>query len=338
MDKIYFRLAFLVAALALIVVLLGAVARLKDAGLGCPDWPGCYGQITVPHSKVALQKATQSYPDIPVEEKKAWAEMIHRYFAGSLGLLIFILASWALVRRKKHKTQPIIIPLCLIGLAIFQAVLGMWTVTWKLLPLVVMGHLLGGLSILGLLWWLYLTGVYKEKWKIFNISKYTRKYKNTLFLACLIGLVIIILQISLGGWTSSNYAAIICPDFPYCHGQLFPSMDIIKGFNFFSPIGANYQGGALAAPARIAIQMFHRYGGFITGLYIGALSWYLMFFKRAAGFRFLGWLIFILLILQICLGMLNIVWHLPLIIAAAHNFTAALLLLSVITLVRKISA
>lgn len=338
MDKIYFRLVFLTAILALIVVLLGAVTRLKDAGLGCPDWPGCYGQVTVPHSKTALEKATQTYPDIPVEENKAWAEMIHRYFAGSLGLLIFTLAGWALLRRKKYKNQPIIIPLCLIGLAIFQAVLGMWTVTWKLLPLVVMGHLLGGLAILSLLWWLYLTGSYKEKWAYFNISSYTPKYKHVLFLVSLIGLFIIILQISLGGWTSSNYAAIICPDFPYCHGQLFPPMDISKAFNFFSPIGANYQGGALAAPARVAIQMFHRYGGAITGLYVGALSWYLMFFKPASNFRFLGWLIFILLIIQICLGMLNIIWHLPLIIAAAHNFTAALLLLSVITLVRKTSA
>ncbi len=159
---------------------------------------------------------------------------------------------------------------------------------------------------------------------------------NILFLIATIGLIIVAIQIFLGGWTSSNYAAIICPDFPYCHSQLFPPMDIAHGFNFFSPIGTNYQGGALDAPARVAIQMFHRYGGAITGLTIGTLAWYLMFFRRAAYFRVLGWLIFILLILQICLGMLNVLWHLPLVVAVAHNGTAALLLLSIITLTHKV--
>lgn len=327
MDKAYFRLAFLATCLAFVVVILGAFTRLSDAGLGCPDWPGCYGQLSVPHTQSALHKAAQNYPSIPVEQKKAWAEMVHRYFAGSLGLIILILAIWALVRRRKYKTQAVILPLCLVGLAIFQAALGMWTVTWKLLPLVVMGHLLGGLAILGLLWWLCLNNTRPQVEKG-SLSK--------LLFISLLGLIIIILQIFLGGWTSSNYAAIICPDFPYCHGQLFPAMDIKQAFNFFSPIGANYQGGALTAPARVAIQMFHRYGGAITGLYLGILAWYLMFFRRAAYFRSLGWLIFILLITQICLGMLNVLWHLPLAIAVAHNGTAALLLLSMITLVHKV--
>lgn len=332
MDRAYFQLAFLATCLAFVVVILGAFTRLSDAGLGCPDWPGCYGQISVPHTQSALHKAVQNYPSIPVEQKKAWAEMIHRYFAGSLGLIILVLAIWSLARWKKHTIQAVILPLCLVGLVIFQAALGMWTVTWKLLPLVVMGHLLGGLAILGTLWWLYLSKAGPSPTR----GEGGSSYLNKLFFASLLGLIIIILQIFLGGWTSSNYAAIICPDFPYCHGQLFPAMDIKQGFNFFSPIGANYQGGALAAPARVAIQMFHRYGGAITGLYVGMMAWYLMFFRRAAYFRGLGWLIFILLIIQICLGMLNVLWHLPLAIAVAHNGTAALLLLSVITLVHKV--
>jgi len=347
LDRAYFRLAFLATCLAFVVVILGAFTRLSDAGLGCPDWPGCYGQLSVPHTQSALYKAAQNYPSIPVEQKKAWAEMVHRYFAGSLGLIILILAIWALVRRRKHKTQAVILPLCLVGLVIFQAALGMWTVTWKLLPLVVMGHLLGGLAILGALWCLCLTlrrapsVPAASARQALRASFLTKRegdsfYLNKLFFASLLGLIIIILQIFLGGWTSSNYAAIICPDFPYCNSQLFPAMNIKQAFNFFSPIGANYQGGALAAPARVAIQMFHRYGGAITGLYIGMLAWYLMFFRRAAYFRSLGWLIFILLIIQICLGMLNVLWHLPLAIAVAHNGTAALLLLSVITLVYKV--
>ena len=333
MDRTYFRLALLATGLAFIVVILGAFTRLSDAGLGCPDWPGCYGQITVPHTQAALQNAAKAYPALIVEKNKAWAEMIHRYFAGFLGLIILVLAIWALARKKKYSAQPIAVPLCLLALVIFQAALGMWTVTWKLLPLVVMGHLLGGMAILGMLWWLYLSGNQLKE----TMPSHVQKFLNKLFSASIIGLAIIAIQIFLGGWTSSNYAAIICPDFPYCKGLLFPSMDIAHGFNFFSPIGANYQGGALEAPARVAIQMFHRYGGAITGLYIGMLAWYLMFFRHAAYFRLNGWLIFILLVTQICLGMLNVLWHLPLAIAVAHNATAALLLLSVITLVHKIN-
>jgi cytochrome c oxidase assembly protein subunit 15 len=334
LDRTYFHLALLATGLAFIVVILGAFTRLSDAGLGCPDWPGCYGQITVPQTQMALHEAAKAYPNLTVEKNKAWPEMIHRYFAGSLGLIILALAVWALLRKRKYTAQPIAIPLCLLALVIFQAALGMWTVTWKLLPLVVMGHLLGGMTIFGMLWWLYLSGNPPTE----KIPTYSQQFLNKLFVASFIGLIIIGIQIFLGGWTSSNYAAIICLDFPYCHGQLFPQMDIIHGFNFFSPIGANYQGGALEAPARVAIQMFHRYGGAITGLYIGMLAWYLIFFRSTAYFHFLGWLIFILLITQICLGMLNVLWHLPLAIAVAHNGTAALLLLSLITLVFKINS
>lgn len=333
MDRIYFRLVLFAAGLAFVVVLLGAFTRLSDAGLGCPDWPGCYGHVTVPHTSEELKSVAKAYPSTVVEKNKAWAEMIHRYFAGSLGALILILAVWALIAKKKHAMQPLAVPLCLLGLVIFQAALGMWTVTWKLLPLVVMGHLLGGMLILGGLWWLYLSSI------ACKIPVYTAlPTLNKLFLAALVGLVIVALQIFLGGWTSSNYAAIICPDFPTCNGQLFPNFDFARAFNFFSPIGANYQGGALAAPARITIQMLHRYGGAITGIYVGALAWYLMFFRSVAHFRALGWIIFILLITQVCLGVLNVVWRLPLVVAVAHNATAALLLLSVITLVHKIVA
>ncbi|HYF98050.1 MAG TPA: COX15/CtaA family protein, partial [Coxiellaceae bacterium] len=150
----YSRFASIATILAFIVVLLGAFTRLSDAGLGCPDWPGCYGKLVVPHTAHAMKEAQQTYPAIPLETPKAWAEMIHRYFAGTLGLFILLLAIWGTIRYLRNLNQPIITPWILVGLVIFQAALGMWTVTLKLLPDVVTAHLLGGMFITALLYWL----------------------------------------------------------------------------------------------------------------------------------------------------------------------------------------
>ena len=153
----------------------------------------------------------------------------------------------------------------------------------------------------------------------------------------IIGLLIVFAQIFLGGWTSANYAALACPNFPYCHGSLFPSMDFQQAFNFTSPIGANYEGGVLDSTARITIQMVHRYGAFITAAYVGLLAMYLIFSDRLAGLRPVGWVILFILCVQFVLGILNIEWLLPLPIAVLHNGVAALLLLAMVTLVYKLT-
>lgn len=329
-NRNYYRVALLATLLAFFVIMLGAYTRLTDAGLGCPDWPGCYGHLVAPTSTSQIQSVEARYPGSIVQSIAAWTEMVHRYFAGTLGLIIFFLAIWGFKRaRKNMRHQPVAVPVLLVLLVIFQALLGMWTVTLKLLPLVVMGHLLGGMVIASLLWWTTL--------KSGNcLQNHTRKLTAVRPWA-VIGLLIVFGQIFLGGWTSANYAALACPTFPGCHGGLFPHMDFAKAFNFISPIGANYEGGVLDSTSRITIQMVHRYGAFITATYVGLLSIYLIFSDRFAGLRPIGWSIFSILFVQFCLGVLNIEWLLPLPIAVLHNGVAALLLLAMVTLVYKLS-
>jgi len=315
------RLALLASILAFVVIVLGAYTRLSDAGLGCPDWPGCYGQVSVPSTTEALQKANTAFPGQKVEPKKAWAEMVHRYVAGTLVLLILAI-SFTLVREFKNRIFAKVDAALLIGLVVFQAALGMWTVTLKLLPIVVMGHLLGGLTLLSLLWCLAL--------RFGDYFSYDNLFKSLRPLA-LFALIILFLQISLGGWTSSNYAALACPDFPYCHGTLWPQMNFREGFNFFSPIGLNFQGGLLNQSARTAIHMAHRFGALLASFMLAWLSIRLIFEAKVKYQQILGGLIAALLILQISLGILNVVWQLPLSIAVIHNAVAAMLLIAVIT-------
>jgi len=320
-QKIYKGSILAAILLAFLVVSLGAYTRLVHGGLGCPDWPGCYGQLTVPETTETIKKAAELYPDQPLDSKKAWVEMIHRYAAGTLGLLIlaiFILAALRDREPNQNRILPYVLPL----LVIFQAVLGMWTVTWLLLPLVVMGHLLGGLSILACLWWLGLNAWAPRQLEL------PKKFKPWVVM----GLAIVIIQLVLGGWTSTNYAALVCLDFPLCHGHLIPEMDLKGGFDFSAPIGANYQGGVLDIPARVAIQMVHRYWAGVVALYVGLLAIMVFAFAKTRVTRGVGMLTLAVLAGQISLGMLNILRVLPVGIAVAHNNGAALLLLCLITL------
>ncbi len=328
-KRTYSYFAIFATLSSLVVIVLGAYTRLKDAGLGCPDWPGCYGHFKVPATQSALQKAADLFPGHVVEAAKAWPEMIHRYFAGGLGILILILALWAVARRIKDSDQPIFTPWLLVVLVIFQAMLGMWTVTLQLLPLVVMGHLLGGMTIAALLWWLGLSSG-----PILTIAESSMRHRLKPF--AILGLLIVFGQIFLGGWTSANYAALPCTNFPFCHGSLFPTMDFANAFNFISPIGANYEGGVLDSTARITIQMVHRYGAFITAAYIGGLAMCLIFSSGAAKLRSLGWILFAVLCTQFLLGVLNIKTLLSLPVAVAHNGIAAILLLTMVTLIYKL--
>jgi heme a synthase len=322
----YALLAGIATILALIVVMLGAYTRLADAGLGCPDWPGCYGHLTVPKTPTEISQAEQAYRQT-VEPAKAWKEMIHRYFAGSLGIIILILALWGLGRKRKHPSQPVVIPVLLVLLVIFQAVLGMWTVTWKVLPLVVSAHLLGGMAIAALLW--YLTLATKTH------SLAPSPATGFKFWAVL-GLLIVIGQLFLGAWTSTNYAALACVRFPFCQGSLFPPMNFQAAFHLFHPLGINYEGGVLDTTARVTIQMAHRYGAFITAIFVGILALCLIFSKSEQHLRYIGSVLLIILILQFVLGVANVKLLLPALVAVAHNGVAALLLLTMVSLVYKL--
>lgn len=318
LSKPGFKLAVLATVLAVLVVLLGAYTRLTHAGLGCPDWPGCYGFIAVPASEAQLAHAQSSFPHAPVEAEKGWNEMIHRYFAGSLGLLILGMALQAW-RRREQPRQPLKLPLLLLGVVVAQAAFGMWTVTLKLWPQVVTGHLLGGFATLSLLFLLSL--------RLSGRFVAQAVPASLRYLAAL-GLILVIGQIALGGWVSSNYAAVACGDFPTCHGQWLPAMDFANGFHLTQHIGPNYLGGQLDSDARTAIHVTHRLGALLVLLTLLPLSWQL----RKQGFSRLAGLLLLALALQICLGISNVLLQLPLAVAVAHNIGGACLLLVLVLL------
>lgn len=326
-GRLFHSTALLACALALVVVVLGAYTRLSDAGLGCPDWPGCYGHLLgVPESTQEIEQAKIEYPQHVVEADKAWKEVIHRYFAGALGLLILLLAFLAM-KNRHVSSQPVVMPAFLVGLVIFQALLGMWTVTLLLKPVIVTLHLLGGLSILSLLWWLVLKTKPIALEMQQNLNFGARPY-------IVIGLLLLIGQIILGGWTSSNYAALACPDFPLCQGRWWPETDFREGFVFWRGLGTNYEFGVLENPARIAIHLSHRLLAIVVVIYwLILLSRLFIAIKVTKTLRKLASTTLFLLLAQPTLGISNIVLHLPISVAVMHNAGAALLLLSVITLI-----
>lgn len=328
MDTYYswrYKLALGGCALALVVVILGAFTRLADAGLGCPDWPGCYGHLTWPDETHEIQAANAAFPNTPVDNSKTWPEMVHRYFAGTLLLLVasLLYLSWRRPKQRTFKHTHY-----LMGLIILQAAFGMWTVTLKLWPQVVTAHLLGGMATLSMLWLLV------ERMRHGENSSLNKKYHTLhklLPLAILTALVITV-QIALGGWTSSNYAALACPDFPTCHGQWLPQADFRAGFNIFQQIGPNYLGGALESDARTAIHLSHRIGALLVTLMVVSLA----YLTWREGSRSWAIVLIALIALQVSLGIANVVMFLPLPIAVAHNAGAALLLLGILTFCYRI--
>lgn len=315
--------------LAIVVIVLGAYTRLTDAGLGCPDWPGCYGHLTVPLSDDHVEAANVAYPDRPVEAHKAWNEMIHRYFAGTLGLCILVIAVWAVSKRSSD--VPWKLPLILLVLVSFQALLGMWTVTLNLLPVVVMGHLLGGFSVLTCLFLLYLR---LSHYRIGFVDMQIKRY--AVFAA--LGIVLLVGQIALGGWTSANYAALACTEFPLCEGDWLSRIDVAGAYSV--PEADNYEYGAHDYAERMTMHVAHRLGAVITFLYLGWLA--ISLYSRSASryLRNASIVLGLVLLTQIGLGISNVVFSLPLPVAVLHNAVAACLLLVLVfityTLYRKV--
>ncbi len=317
--KTFRNLARISLLLCLVVVVLGAWVRLTDAGLGCPDWPGCYGKMLVPTGERA-EIASAAFPERPLEHGKAWREMIHRYAAGMLGLLVLAMAAIAW-RRRREPDQPVKVPLFLAGLIVFQSLLGMWTVTLLLKPAIVTLHLLGGMATLALLTWL-------------SLPSYTRQPGGGRMFRRLgvLALAVVTLQIALGGWVSTNYAALSCPDFPRCQGQWWPTMDFRSGFQPWHGLGVDYEGGILHNSARVAIHVTHRIGAVIALLVIGfAALWARRHAPSPAG-RLAGATVGVALLAQVLLGIVMVKMSLPLWIAVAHNGLAAVLLASIINL------
>jgi len=364
------RIAAVAALFAFVVIVFGAFVRLSNAGLSCPDWPTCYGKATWPGHEHEIARANEAFPERPFEDHKAWREQIHRMLAGTLGLLVFSLALSAVrgrrgavlaliaaaaaaaigvlaymrgaavlssllsaaaiglplaVAMRMRAPAPMRVAVAVFALIIFQAMLGMWTVTLLLKPIVVMGHLLGGLLTFALLAWVALS--------LRDGAPPTPMQQRMRPLVGL-ALAVVAVQIALGGWTSANYAALSCGiDFPKCAGHWWPWPDFREGFVLWRGIGVNYEGGVLDAAARIAIQLAHRIGAlvtFIVAAWVGIAAW-------QRGLRALAVVVLVLLCAQVTLGILNVKLLLPLSIATAHNGVAALLLLSLIALLVRVS-
>ena len=302
------RLALLGAALAATVVVLGAWVRLTDAGLGCPDWPGCYGHV---------------YPQADQHFSKAIHEMIHRYFATTLGTVILGLLAWALWNRKA-RGQPLKAVALLFVLVCLQGALGALTVTQLLTPLIVTAHLLGGLSTLGVLWWLSLT---PERREMSSRELGLRKF-------ALLGFAALALQIALGGWTSSNYAAVACPDLPTCQQSWWPHMDFRDAFVLWRGLDIDYTGGVLANPARIAIHVTHRIGALVAVLILITLGATTFARAQSRMLKVIGGLLIGAVLLQIGIGVTMVHFGMPLPLATLHNAGAALLVICTVTLLR----
>ncbi|GIU40221.1 cytochrome b561 [Shewanella sairae] len=303
----------------LCVILMGAYTRLADAGLGCPDWPGCYGMLKVPTESHELAQVQQAFPEHTVETEKAWLEMIHRYIAGTLGLLVLLI----LILSLKTQDAPKKLPMFIAGLILFQAALGMWTVTMKLMPIIVMAHLIGGFALFSLLLLLYLRNM---PLRIPGGDPTARKLAG--FAAICIG--VLLLQIMLGGWTSSNYAALACTTLPFCEGNWVDNLSFAKAFSPFQGEHASFEFGVLDYPARMTIHVAHRIGAIITAAMLLYLAFKLIRDAKSNIMRNAAWLLVGLVILQVVLGVSNVVLNLPLGIAVSHNAGAALLLLNLV--------
>lgn len=311
----YRRLIALTACATFVLVILGAFVRLSDAGLGCPDWPGCYGNLTPHHSVDEIRAAEAAQPGGPVTMAKAWKEMVHRYLAMVVGAMIAAIMFLAWRHRVLLRQSPWLATV-LAGAVIFQAALGAWTVTMLLKPAIVTSHLLGGVTILALLAWLQARqpGSHKLGARIMA--------NGQIKVFAVVATLVLFGQIVLGGWTSTNYAALACTDLPTCHGEWVPKMDFANAFHIIRPLGVGPDGELLTNEALRAIHWMHRVGAILVVLVVGAFAWRL---SKTEGGRAAGNMLMAMLAMQVLLGLSNIWFSLPIAVAVGHNGVAALL-------------
>lgn len=317
------KLVFLGIVLAFVVIILGTYTRLTDAGLGCSDWPGCYGELLAPQSKSLIDAANQAYSERPLEAEKAWNKMVHPYIAAALGFLVLIIFITAFVKKLRNKSGPFKLPFLLLLLVCFQGALGMWTGTLNLRPLSVMGHLLGGFSILAGLFLLYIR---MNNYRIPGGDPQIRRFAKF----GIIGVVLLIGQISLGGWTSANNASLACTELPICEGSWTSKLDVSGAFSL--PAKGNVETDVHTYEERMTMHVMHRFGAVIVFLYLCWMA-VALYAKANSGMvkSMTVWLILVLG-LQIGLGISNVVYALPLIVATMHNAMAACLLLVMVLL------
>jgi len=315
----YTRIVFFTWFLTLDLIMFGAFVRLTDSGLGCPDWPGCYGSASPVGALQSIHSAAASMPEGPVTLPKAWIEMVHRYVGAGLGLLIIIITLMAWRYRKQLGHSATLASTTLLAVCL-QGAFGAWTVTHKLMPIVVTGHLLFGMSLLALMTWL--AARQKEHQ---SLPLEARRYWPWAGFA----VIILFVQIALGGWVSTNYAALACMDFPTCQGDWLPPMDLASGFSIMRGLGQTTTGDMISQYALTAIHWVHRNFAFVVFVYLGILAFKL---RRFDGLRGPASLVLILLCTQLLTGLTTIFFQWPIVIAVLHSGGAAGLVIGVVTL------
>ncbi len=324
--------------LCFVVIVLGAYTRLTNAGISCPDWPECYGHIT-PVGAADSPSAQARFPGRPLHVGRAWHEMVHRYAAGTLGLVILVITALAIASRGQVVGSGY--ALALFATVIVQAVLGMLTVTWLLKPIIVTAHLIFGMTTLALLWWMWL-GLQRPGAALARPGAPRRVLDGRpLRLAyglATLGLVVLAVQFFLGAWTSANYAAYACPDFPTCQGSWWPHADFRDAFVLWRGIWVDFQGGILPNAARVAIQLTHRLGALAVTLTLGLASLAVIGRRQLAQARWYACTLLVALVVQLAIGISMVLKSFPLVLTTAHTAGAALLLMATLALVHKLRA
>ena len=327
-KSLFARLVVVSLFLSLALIVLSSLMRLSNQGLGCDDWPECYGSIDVVKYAKDIDVSKSAIAGIAAITPPSLVERAHRVVASILQLLIIAIAIIAWLRRK-NPGQHIVLPIVLLGLSLSLAFLGVWYGSPLLRPTVVMANLLGGIIMVGVFWWLWLSLNHKRAHDIGSVNVY-RKW-------AIAGLVVVIIQTSLGGWMSSNFAALACTTFPDCNGSWWPDMNVSEGFTIRNKLDVDAEEGRVIVDkaGATSIHMAHRLGAIFVLLFVSWLGYKAM--KLGGRFRAVGRAILIILLLQVLIGVTVVVFGSPLNVVVAHNFEAALLWLSIITLIYYLS-
>lgn len=318
------KLAWVTVFLVVDLIMFGGFTRLTDSGLGCPDWPGCYGHANPVSAGEPIRAAEAAMPTGPVTMMKAWIEMAHRYFAMAVGVLIIALMVQAWMRWREDRSRSPWFATLIFVMVCVQGAFGAWTVTLRLQPIIVTMHLLLGMTLLALLVWLAM----RE-----SVRRFAPMGGAGLRGHAVLALLLLFAQIALGGWVSSNYAVMACPDFPACHGQWWPQADYQHGFTLWRKLGMTGGGELIPFSALVAIHWVHRIAAYVVLAVLGALAWRAW---RVSGLEPQARLLAGLLLLQFLTGLSNIVLSWPLPLAVAHNGGAALLVLVLVMLNFKV--
>ncbi len=321
----FFRMALAAAALALVAVVFNAYARLSEAGLGCPDWPGCYGMLFAPVTAQDLPQEIDPVRQKALEKKHAAQETLQRFISVGLSFLLIRVAvlGWQLKRR--HRGQQIWIPLVTLIITLGVGAAVSFNFEYRYKPLVLMMQLVGSMTTLALLWWIVLRE--QRFFRSVHVSVGRGLRPRALF-----ALVLVAAEVVLGGWSMVNYAGLACPDFPICQGRWWPPMDFLEAFTLWRDVGLDYEGRLLALPAVTAIHFAHRIGALMVLFYVGWLALHVLRVGHEQNLCRYGMLILAIFVAEMALGIVEVVVHLPLAVAVTHSAFAALLLLALVTL------